>query len=145
MFEPCHAASKRSKTIASDTADEFDATLLHNRVYEHLQGQCGGSDDLIRLLDLAERAYDLAADRDDVDGRMDIFGAAEDLNDQVDAVVAEEVARACAVVLDEGNDWTDVWDQADVDDAVFEARQWLQANHEAAKRAGVWEEVTAHA
>ena len=145
MSEPCPSARRRMDTLARDHAAHFDATLLHNRVYEQLQGQLDGSDDLMRLLDLAERTYDLAADRDEQGDRLDIFGAAEDLNDKVDDFVDEQIAKACAVVELEADDWDDAWDEAEIDAAQFEARQWLSAHPAAAKRAGVWEEVTADA
>lgn len=147
MFDPCHDAKKRMRSLARDTADQFDATLLHNRVSEEVSGQWNRDNDLIRMLDLAERAYDLSEDRRNVDDEVtatEVFGAAEDLNDLVDRLVDERVAVACAAVVTEADDWTDAWDEADIVDAQIEAKQWLGDNLGAAEHAGVYDEVMNH-
>lgn len=138
MFEPCPAAEKRIRDLASEAANQFDTSLLHNRVHEQVKGQWGRTNDLARLLDLAERAYQLAEDRDH---DSEIFGAAEQLNDQVDALVAEQVAQACAAIIEDADDWTDTWGDDEVAAAQHEAREWLQLHLEAADRAGVREVV----
>jgi len=142
MFEPCRDAKMGADRLASDAAGQFDVTLLHNRVYEQVKGQHDEHNDLIRLLDLAERSFQLANDRDHDD---EIFAAAETLNSQVEALVDEQVAKACAVIVREADGWSDAWDQTDIDDAKHEAREWLETNEEVARRAGVWEEVVADA
>jgi hypothetical protein len=147
MFNPSHDAEKRMQSLARDTADQFDATLLHNRVSEEVSGQWNKDNDLIRLLDLAERAYHLSEDRrgdDDVVTATEVFAAAEDLNDLVDRLVDERVAVACAAIVTEADGWTDAWDEADIVDAQIEAKEWLGDNLGAAERAGVYEAVVEH-
>ena len=141
MFEPCRDARKRMGQLASDSAAEFDATILHNRVYEMVKGQHNKNNSLVRLLDLTERTYDLAADRDEQGDRLDIFGAAEDLNDKVDNLVDEQVAKACADVVLDGDAWVDTHDRTDIDAAQAEARRWLGEHLEAAERASVLDAV----
>jgi hypothetical protein len=143
MFEPCRDARKRMSELASDAASEFETTMLHNRVYEGVQGQHDKNSDLARLLDLTERTYDLAADRDEQGDRLDIFGAAEDLNDKVGDVVDEQVAMACAEVHQEASDRSD--DEEKIDEAQAEAWAWLVHHEDAAERADVAEEVLADA
>jgi len=145
MSEFCRSAEKRMQTLAGEAADQFDTTLLHNRVHEQVSGQWNRENDLMRVLDLAERAYDLSAERRMVDdgSGMAIFGAAEDLNDQVGRLVDEQVAIACAAVVAEGDDWTDAWDEEAIVEAQTEANGWLCAHLDAAERADVREEVVA--
>ena len=135
-------AGKRLRTLARETAKEFDATLLHNRVHEQVQGDHTTDDGLTRLVELAEGCYQLSELRDDR-GRvaMATFDAAETLDREVDAVVNEQVARACATIVTDAPDWTDHWDEDEIDAAVHEAREWLQLHTDAADRAGVLEEV----
>ena len=140
---------KRVRQRARDEAEQFDATLLHNRVAEQVTGSHTTDDDLTRLVELTEEAYEFAAGRDEGVGRDGVargaFDAAGTLNDQVDAVVAEQVARACAVVATDAQEWTDAWDQDELVAARHEAIDWLQAHTDAAERAGVLEEVVADA
>ncbi|ELY84254.1 hypothetical protein C486_00769, partial [Natrinema gari JCM 14663] len=79
--------------------------------------------------------------RDDIysvtDQAVDSLEAA--FEDIIDVLVAEE----CAVVAQRKGEWTDRQDDEAVEAAVHEAREWLQAHEAAAKRAGVWSEVTA--
>lgn len=141
MFEPRPAARRRIRNLTTDAADQFESTLLHHRVYEQVQGQHGKHNDLARLLDLAEGAYQLADDRDH---DTDVFGAAETLNDQVEDLVDEQIATACAVIVTEADAWTDAWDEETIAEAQIEAKQWLGDHLTAAERAGVAEEVVAH-
>ena len=137
---------KRVRQRARNEAEQFDAALLHNRVYDQVQGSHDREHDLARLVELTEDAYAFAEDDRDAYGDDPIgdaaFDAAERLNDQVDAVVAEQVARACAVVATEAQDWTDAWDREELAAARHEAREWLQTHTEAAERAGVLDDVT---
>lgn len=142
-----HDAEKRMKTLARERADGFDATLLHNRVSEQVSGQWNRDNDLLRLLDLAERSYALADEREeqgDVVTATEVFGAAEDLNGLVDRLVKERIAVACATVLTEADDWTDAWDEEAIVEAQIEAKWWLGDNLGAAEHAGVYDEVVAH-
>lgn len=138
-------SDKRIRQRARNEAEQFDATLLHNRVAEQVTGSHTIDDDLTRLVELTKSAYEFAEDDRDAYGDDPVgdaaFDAAETLNDQVDAVVAEQVARACAVVATEAQDWTDAWDRNELVAARHEAIDWLQAHTEAAERAGVLDDV----
>jgi len=140
---------KRVRQRARDEGEQFDATPLHNRVAEQVTGSHTIDDDLTRLVELTEGAYEFAAGRDEGVGRDGVargaFDAADILNGQIDAVVAEQVARACAVVATDAQEWTDAWDRNELAAARHEAIDWLQAHIEAAERAGVLEEVTGDA
>ncbi|GAA1280236.1 MULTISPECIES: hypothetical protein [Actinomycetes] len=133
----------RLNTLAEDRADQFEAVILHNRVYEAVKHQHNHGPDLRRFVTVAEDAYELAADQDNDDRRLDVFGAAEDINDHIDDVADEVVAATLADLLEEIDDWGDTWDDEEIEAAKHEAREWLQAHEAAAKRADVWEEVCA--
>jgi len=136
---------KRVRQRARDEAEQFDAALLHNRVYDQVQGSHDREHDLTRLVELTEDAYAFAEDGRDAYGDDPVgdaaFGAAETLNGKVDTVVAEQVARACAVVATDAQDWTDAWDRNELVAARHEAIDWLQAHTDAAERAGVLDDV----
>jgi hypothetical protein len=133
---------KRISQLASERAEEFDATLLSNRVHEQLSGAHERNLDLRRVVELAEGCYDLWSDRDhDDDVGSAAFDAAEALNDEVDTVVAEEIAKACATIVTEAEGWTDFWADDEVADARREAATWLDVNIDAVERAGVLEDV----
>ncbi len=149
MHEMSRDARKRLRGLARNRADEFDSVICHNRVNETLCGQHEHAAVLEDLVDLVERTYQFSEQRrvqGSVDGALerDAFAAAERLGEHVDDVVDETVAAALADLLAgfEADDWTDAWDPNEIDAARHEAREWLQAHHEAAERAGVWEEVT---
>jgi len=138
--------STTGRRLISDRLDEhlehFDAAPIHNRVAEADDG-----DDLVLELALAaERAYYArkAADRRDAIGSR-TRDAYRDLKDALFHRIDECVAQACADALRHGDEWRDHYDDHDIRHARFEARQWLQTHREAAQRAGVWEEVCAHA
>jgi len=148
MSNYCRDAEQQMRSLASDEADQFDSTLLHNRVSEEVSGQWNRHNDLIRLLDLTERAYDLSEDRREADDTVtasEVFGAAEDLNDLVDRLVDERVAVACAAIVTEADDWTDAWDEDEIVAAQIEAKQWLGDHLGAAERADVREAVVTDA
>jgi hypothetical protein len=130
---------KRLSPLAKAQADQFDATLLHNRVHEQVQGQHGHESALEATIETAESAYAVAERREEYGGGA-AFSAAEQLNEIVDVAVAEEVATACAVIITEADGWTDAWDAADIHEAQAEAREWIGRNLNAAERAGVLEE-----
>ncbi|QLH82445.1 hypothetical protein [Halosimplex pelagicum] len=142
-------ADKRVRGLARNRADNFDATILHNRVSEQVRGSHTTEDDLTRLVELAESCYQFSADRgesvSDDEVASAAFGAAEELNDRIDDLVDVQVARACAEIVTEAPEWTDHWDEEEIADAVHEAREWLQLHEAAAERAGVLEEVQADA
>lgn len=134
------STTKRLRAQAETAADQFDSTLLSNRVYEQVQGHHGHSD-LRQTIDLAEAAYDLADAREETFSLEDgvganVFDAAETLNDQVDRLVTEEIARACKVIVREADGWTDAWDVSEVNEATREAMQWLGEHTAVAERVG---------
>ncbi|WP_226043447.1 hypothetical protein [Natrinema sp. DC36] len=136
-------ARKRLNELAHKRADAFDATICHNNVYEAVQGHHDHGAGLERYVSVTEEVYELSADEDLDDRRLDIFGAAEEINDHIDDVVDEVIAAALVDLLEVVDDWDDAWSDDEIADAKCEARDWLQGHSEAAKRAGVWEEVTA--
>ena len=137
-------AEKRISELAAKVATQFDSTIMHNRVHETVDNRHNGPNDLIRTLDLAESAYDLSdvTDIDDLDDAA--FGAAEQLNDVVDDLVAVQIATACADVILDGDAWVDTWDRSKVGAAQIEAKGWLGNNLDAAERAGVLTPVRKH-
>lgn len=141
--------NRRTRDLAKTAAEPFDSTVLHNRVYEQVQGQHGESQ-LRRLLDISEECYDLADERERATDRDDVvyrvaFDAAESLNGHIRALIDEEIATACAVIVRDAPEWTDAWDDAELEAATYEAREWLQLHLEAAERAGVLEDVEVRA
>ncbi|WP_126665274.1 hypothetical protein [Haloterrigena salifodinae] len=135
-------ARKRLNELAHKRANEFDETICHNRVYEVVQGHHDHGPDLERYVSVAEDVYELSADEDREDRRLDVFGAAETIDDHIDDVVDETIAAALADLLEDIDDWDDAWGADEIAAAKHEARNWLQAHHEAAERAGVWDEVS---
>ncbi|AFZ73066.1 hypothetical protein [Natronobacterium gregoryi] len=135
---------KRVKKLARERSDQFESVLCGNRVHESIDMQHQHGRDLRELIEIVEDAYVLAERRRANPGfddpvRGSAFDAAESLTEHVDELVDEVVAAALADVLEHGDNWTDVWDEEDVEAAKEEAREWLQ-NHEAAvDRAGVGE------
>ncbi|EMA69150.1 hypothetical protein C461_03207 [Halorubrum aidingense JCM 13560] len=128
--------SKRMNRIESNAADQFDATLLHNRVYEAI----GEDSQLRQLVDVTERAYQLEEDQQFVHRvRRAAFGAAEDLNDEIDDVVNARVAAECAALITDARDgwFDDHADRADIDAAFVEAKAWLNEHGDAACDAGI--------
>lgn len=125
--------------LASDAAEQFDAALLHNRVHEQVKGQHGDESALRATLEAAEQAYHIAERREEVGGGQ-AFAAAEMLNDTVDTLVDEQIARACAVIITEADGWTDAWDAADIHAAQAEAREWVGTHLEIAEQVGVLED-----
>lgn len=141
MTDICRDAEKRLRRLADDAVEEFEATICHNRVHEQVDGQHTSDDDLATLLDITDRAYDLASTRDGRDNRLEVFAAAEQLDGQVDGLVDERIAEACAVIMTEADGWTDAWDVDEIERAQREARSWVGAHMDAAERAGVLEDV----
>ena len=133
---------KRLRVMARDAAESFDTTICANRVYDQVNGAHDRHNDLLEVLELAERCYDLSDERDDRGVvSQAAFDAAETLNDQIDAVRDEQIAQACAVIVQEADGWTDVWSGTQISDAVDEAEEWLREHPSARDRAGVGMEV----
>jgi hypothetical protein len=129
-------------------AEDFDATLLHNTVYEDL----GEDDHLAQLLDAmahAELAQEVREDDLGSDGARvaDVGQAAGTLSHVARTRAREVVAEACATVVEKSDQWVDDghYDREVVDAAQHEAREWLQVNTNVAGRLGLLEEVAADA
>jgi len=134
--------NRRTKDLARTAAESFDATVLHNRVYEQVQGQHESDAPLRQVVKLSEECYDLAAERTNDTGRDDdvrraTWDSAESLHAVIDDLVDEEIATACSVIITDAPEWTDHWDEAELEAAAHEAREWLQLHVEAAERAEV--------
>lgn len=140
--EIVRAAEKRLQEYADGAVCGFNSTILHNRVHETVAGHHSTDDPLAALLDAAERAYQLDEREDIPDDVADsAFRAAETLNAEVATLVENQIARACATVVLEGDDWTDAWERSEIDDAQAEARRWLGNHLAAAERVDVLEDV----
>jgi hypothetical protein len=133
-------AKRRASELASEAADQYEATILHNRVYDTVDRQ-HHENHLLRTLHLSECAYELSddAETDHLDSAA--FGAAEQLNATVDDLVEERIAKVCADVILDGDAWTDAWEMSEIDAAQAEAREWLGDHLDAAERADVLETV----
>jgi len=133
--------------MAREAADQFDSVLLSNRVNEQVGGAFDSEHDLTRVVALAEDCYDLSNVRGGVTGDDELagaaFDAAEALNGQIDMVRNEDVARACATVVMESDDWGDAWDADEIEAAQSEAREWLENHPLTAERVGFAVEVEA--
>jgi hypothetical protein len=138
MRDTIPRTSKRMNDIEAEAADRFDATLLHNRVYEAI----GQADEIRHLVDVAERAYQLEEHDEDYTTyvRRAAFQAAEGLNGQIESVVEARIAVECATLIkDARTDWfdDDDIDEMDVRNAFGEACAWLVEHPDAAEAAGV--------
>lgn len=124
---------RRLNSHARTAAEQFESHIVHNRVYEQIQGQ-HGDHDLRRVIDAAEEAYDISERRERSTGRDDVvratFDAAETLEQQLETLIDEQVAEACAVIVRDAETWTDAWDGDELSDAVDEAQQWLDDHPE---------------
>jgi hypothetical protein len=138
MRDITRAAEKRVRTLEEQAREQFESSILHNRVSVTVH-----EDDRLReTLDVVERAYELE-ERDDLPDELHLvpFGAAEDLNDHVDTLVDMAVARECAAVVEDARgDWfedSDHHDIVDVRDAFDEACAWLVEHSDAAEAEGI--------
>jgi len=135
-------AEKRLHAQADQAVEQFDSTLLHNRVHEQVAGQHSRAHPLAAWLDVTERAYDLAEREDIHDPAAEqAFSAGEVLTRGVGQLVADQVARACATIVLKAGDWTDTWSAGEIDAAQAEAERWLTEHRDAAERIGILEDV----
>jgi len=118
-------------------ADDFEETLLHNAVYDRVpeDGQ------LQQLCEAAARADQAAAARrnvlgEDVEYAENIDRAEGRLQWTARQRAIEVVAEACALVIQEADDWDDAWDRHDINGAQREAADWLRHHTNEAERAG---------
>ncbi|CAL92430.1 hypothetical protein BJ1_gp08 [Halorubrum virus BJ1] len=136
MRDITRTAEKRMHDIESEAADEFEATILENRMYEAI----GQSDEVRQLVDVAERAYALEGDKRYVRrARRAAFGAAEELNEQIDLVVDAAIAAECEAVIEDARDgwFDDHADDEEIEAAFHEACVWLTEYERAARDAGI--------
>lgn len=132
------------KEAIDDYVDEFDSVLLENRMHTVDDG-----DELVHhyaeSIASSQHACNIADERYGYrDDLCRVAGdAAEKLEEQLEAHLDVLVAEECAIVAQREGDWTDRRDDAQVEAAVHEAREWLQVNREAAERAGVWDALVA--
>lgn len=125
-------ARRRMTALKQDARNWFESPILHNRVSVTVH-----EDDRLRhVVDVTEQAYSLEEHSDLPDDvRRTAFGAAEDLNDEIDALVENAVLGELVSVLDDARDgWfddlSDHHDAVDVRDAFDEASLWI-AEHDA--------------
>jgi len=129
--------------VEVENEQEFDATALHNKVYEAI----GEDDELAQYCDAlaaAENARDL---HEGTDACSERWGEMDDACQQFETVSRERArevaAEACHEIIKDGDEWTDVWDAGKIEDAQQEAREWLQMNTSVAERVGVMEALAA--
>jgi hypothetical protein len=141
-------AQKYISRRLDEYVDEVDAVVLENEV---AIADDGADEALYHIAEAAAEAYH-AADRtrspageDDgpVHEQMDDahFAALEALSEYIEQLVAE----AHANVIQHADEWAarqnPVRDPEDYEAAKREAREWLQQHTDAAKRAGVFEQL----
>lgn len=133
--------SKQSEFVSS-MADDFEATALHNNVYDSLNGD----DELAQLCDAAAAADTASNCRDEtVGGAHDHTQACEEAWGHLSHVARERalevVAECCATVINDGDEWVGEghWDAEEIADAKHEAREWLQTHTNVAERVGALE------
>ena len=141
MVRRSYRAKNRQKKLVRELAYPFDAAPLHNRAAEAL----GQDDQLWQLLEAWAEAEQALEVRDNAMGYTtdgsrcgDLDDAASTINEVVRDRALEVVADACVEVIEHGDEWAadGHWDEATIADAVHEAREWLQTNHEVAERVG---------
>lgn len=131
-----HPAARRLfNDYGERMADDFEAALLHNVVYDRVP-----EDDQLQQLCEAVAHADLAAAmrRDEPDEDVENIDRAEGrLQWTARQRALEVVAEACALVIREADDWVDAWGQDKIDAAQAEAKQWLRHHSNEAERADV--------
>lgn len=137
----------RARGYISDRIDyharEIDGTVLQDRVFE---ADDGAPETLYHLATATEAACHAMDDRELSDPVRIGAGAAYDkANDALEQFIDELVAQECLDVIQYADEWAEEWDRdpEDFEEAKHEAREWLQAHTDAAKRAGVFEKLDA--
>ncbi|AFO57023.1 MULTISPECIES: hypothetical protein [unclassified Natrinema] len=140
--------AKGNRIVSSrvrEFADEFETTLLHN----HVAIVDDGDDLVMELADAAGRAYyamrtahDTDRDENPVHERAEDahYAALEALGDHLEELVAKRCAETIEYTYSDRGQERHETDE--LVDARHEAREWLQEHRDAAKRAGVWAEVS---
>ncbi|MFW6434823.1 MAG: hypothetical protein ACOCY1_00435 [Halovenus sp.] len=129
----------RQQDLQSGMAGEFDATALHNRVYESL----GQDLQLATLLDAAAHTHEAHEYREDdlaEPTRLDdLANAAGMISHVAEQRAREIVAEACQTIIDDGDQWVAEghWDRDQIDAAQDEAEDWLRHNTNVTSRLGL--------
>jgi hypothetical protein len=131
-------AERRLQSECERAAEPFEETIVYSRVHRSI----GHDDRLRQLLDVAESAYAIEHNNDQLhDIRRAGFDAGERLTREVGTLVETIVFEEChALLVDAEAGWfedSDVYDPADIEEAVSEARSWIRDHEKAAERAGV--------
>lgn len=121
-------------------ASDFDVNPLHNFMWDYI----GGDDQLAWLCDAADAA-DTAGDvrenhhGEDAELVEDVEKAWGKLHHVARERALEAVAESCATVIEDGDQWVEEghWEQATIDAAKAEARDWLRHHSNEAERADV--------
>lgn len=135
--------SKRcQREFAESFATDFDAAPVHNHVWETVD-----ADDQLAALCDAAAAADAAGDLredclgEDVEHAEKVEEAADRLHWVARQRALEVVAEACATVINDAGQWVadGIRTAEEMEDATFEAREWLQLHTNEAARVGVLE------
>lgn len=144
MVRRSYRANQVVSDAVSDRVGAFDSRVLEDWMHTVDDG-----DDLVHhYAEAIANAQHAAEETDDRYGwRDELHTTTDEAVESLEAAFEDHldvlVADVCATVALREGDWINHADGGDVEDAVHEARDWLQTHQEAAERAGVWEEVTA--
>jgi hypothetical protein len=125
MFDALRQSVQRRRKLADEQAEQFDSSILHNYVHETVCGHNMRDDELLRAVDLAERANRLSDETDVDELDQAAFDAAEAVNDPIDILVALRVLEACETLLEHADGWSDQFSEDEIAHAKQEARDWI--------------------
>mgnify|MGYP006281490265 CR=1 FL=1 len=130
-------AQKEVGRLATDAAEQFDSSIVHNRVSEDVEE----NDQLRQVVNVMEQASDINENYDQWQPVRDLGAAvAKDLDGYVDDIVEMAVAEACVEVVQDAADWAedvDWYDEDDIKEAISEAREWLAGHDDARDRLNI--------
>ncbi|QCW03584.1 hypothetical protein [Natrinema pallidum] len=144
MVRRGYRANQVVSDAVSDRVDEFESPVLENWMHTVDDG-----DELVHHYAEAIASAQYAADETDerYGWRDDLHTITDEAVEALEAAFEDHldvlVAEVCATVANREGVWIEHADDEDVEPAVHEAREWLQAHEAAARRADVWDEVTA--
>jgi len=140
-----HHSERRQSELSRKYAGDFTHVPLHNEVADRVLED----DQLAQILDAAALANAAADTRVNYHGEDQAYvekieDAAGELSWTARQRALEVVAEVCQTIIDDGDDWIDEghWETGEIRGAQAEAREWLQSNTNAAKRAGVLDAVS---
>jgi len=131
-----HDAVERQRQFADTLPKDFETAVLADHIHESLRED----QELARLCDAAaaaDTAIDVRHTDDDVTERArEAWGTLAHLCRER---AGEVVAESCATVIEDGDEWVEAGhrEREAVDDAKYEAKQWLSYHSNEAERAGV--------